>query len=222
MSIVSLVIGKYKERKKRQQWNNNWRVKNKHNFTNLAPMVFPENHNIHDVISVGKGTYGIIDVRWFWGKDEHLFIGNYCSIAEGVLFLTGGNHHLDRLSTYPFSHFYHIGEKNTAPTKGPIVVQDDVWIGQNALVLSGVTIGQGAVIGAGSVVAKDVPPYAIYVGNKVVKYRFDENTISKLLIFDYSSLSEKELKEYEKFFCSELDDSFFESKLYLSHIKSND
>ena len=203
MSIVSLVIGKYKERKKRQQWNNNWRVKNKHNFTNLAPMVFPENHNIHDVISVGKGTYGIIDVRWFWGKDEHLFIGNYCSIAEGVLFLTGGNHHLDRLSTYPFSHFYHIGEKNTAPTKGPIVVQDDVWIGQNALVLSGVTIGQGAVIG-------------------VVKYRFDENTISKLLIFDYSSLSEKELKEYEKFFCSELDDSFFESKLYLSHIKSND
>lgn len=222
MGIVSLVIEKYKDRKKRQQWSSNWRDKNKHNFTTLAPMVFPEDYNINEVISVGKGTYGNIDVRWFWGKDEHLSIGNYCSIAEGVLFLTGGNHHLDRLSSYPFSHYYNTGEKSTAPTKGPIVVQDDVWIGQNALVLSGVTIGQGAVIGAGSVVAKDVPPYAIYVGNKVVKYRFDENTISKLLIFDYSSLSEKELKEYEKFFCSELDDSFFESKLYLSHIKSND
>ena len=160
-------------------------------------MAFPETHNILDVVSVGRGTYGNIDVRWFWGKDERLSIGNYCSIAEGVLFLTGGNHHLDRLSSYPFSHYYHIGE-HTAPTKEPIVVKDDVWIGQNALVLSGVTIGQGAVIGAGSVVAKDVPPYAFYVGNKVVKYRFDEATIIKLLAFDFSILQEDEIIKFQK------------------------
>lgn len=218
MGIISLIIGKYKEQKKRKQWSSNWRNNNSHNFTTLAPMAFPETHNILDVVSVGRGTYGNIDVRWFWGKDERLSIGNYCSIAEGVLFLTGGNHHLDRLSSYPFSHYYHIGE-HTAPTKGPIVVKDDVWIGQNALVLSGVTIGQGAVIGAGSVVAKDVPPYAIYVGNKVVKYRFDEATITKLLAFDFSSLQEDEIIKYQKLFNSELDENFFASELYNSHIK---
>lgn len=219
MGIVSLVIEKYKDRKKRQQWSSNWRDKNKHNFTTLAPMVFPEDYNINEVISVGKGTYGNIDVRWFWGKDEHLSIGNYCSIAEGVLFLTGGNHHLDRLSSYPFSHYYNTGEKSTAPTKGPIVVQDDVWIGQNALVLSGVTIGQGAVIGAGSVVAKDVPPYAIYVGNKVVKYRFDEETINKLLKFDYAKLDSQDIVRNNNWLNVKLDKHFFESDFYKSHLK---
>lgn len=219
MSIISLFIGKIKARKKLQKWTSNWRDKNKHNFTTLAPMVFPEDHNIHDIISVGKGTYGNIDVRWFWGKDEHLSIGNYCSIAEGVMFLTGGNHYLDRVSSFPFAHYYPMNEKYRAPSKGQIVIQDDVWIGLNSIILSGVTIGQGAVIGAGSVVAKDVPPYAVYVGNKVVKYRFDEETINKLLKFDYAKLDSQDIVRNKNWLNVKLDKHFFESDFYKSHLK---
>lgn len=185
----------------------------------LLPIDFPDNLSIHDVISVGKGTYGIIDVRWFWGKEEYLQIGNYCSIAEGVLFLTGGNHYLDRVSTFPFAHYYPMNEKYNAPSKGPIVVQDDVWIGQNALILSGVTIGQGAVIGACSVVSKDVPPYAIYVGNKVIKYQFDEATIVKLLRFDFSKLDEQDIVVNKDLLNVTIKTSFFDSELYRTHLR---
>ena len=219
MGILSIFIEKIKARKRLQEWNSNWRNNNAHNFTTLAPMAFPEDHNIHDVITVGKGTYGNIEMRWFWGKDEHLSIGNYCSIAEGVIFLTGGNHYLDRVSTFPFAHYYPMDEKYRAPSKGPIVIHDDVWIGLNAVILSGVTIGQGAVIGAGSVVAKDVPPYAIYVGNKVVKYRFDEATINNLVKFDYSKLDRQDIIENKNWLNTKFDKQFFESDFYKSHLK---
>ena len=156
-----------------------WFQKNTHNYTKVRS-VFP------NIVEVGKETYGAIDVRYYGNPNEHLTIGNYCSIAADVLFLTGGNHPLDTFSQFPFDAYYNTGIKHSAPTKGSIVVGDDVWIGHGATILSGVTIGQGAVIGARSVVAKDVPPYAIYVGNKVVKYRFPPDVIEKLLKFDFS------------------------------------
>lgn len=219
MGVISFVLNKFKNREKSKQWNDNWRRSNAHNHTTLSLINIPDSMNIHDIITVGKGTYGNIDIRWFWNKDEKISIGNYCSIAEGVLFLTGGNHYLDRVSSFPFAHYYPMDEKYVAPTKGAIVIQDDVWIGQNALVLSGVTIGQGAVIGAGSVVAKDVPPYAIYVGNKVIKYRFDEETIEKLLRFDYSKLEKQDIIDNKDWLNTKLDKGFFESKFYLTHLK---
>ena len=213
MGIYSTIKSAINRRKEQRNAQIEWRNKNAHNFTTVSGKV-------PDVINVGNGTYGNIDIRWFWDKKEHLSIGHYCSIAEGVLFLTGGNHLLDTLSSFPFAHYYDTGESYYAPTKGPIVVGDDVWIGINSTILSGVTIGQGAVIGANSVVAKDVPPYAIYVGNKVVKYRFSEEIIDKLIKFDYSKLTPKDIIDNHNLLKKKIDMDFFETDFYKGHLKN--
>lgn len=213
LGIFNLVKSFFDNRKKMSQFESAWRIKNSNNNT-VVRDIFPQ-----EVVDVGNGTYGCINIRWFWDKEEHLSIGHFCSIAEGTLFLTGGNHPLDTLSSFPFNAYYDTGKSHLAPTKGPIVVGDDVWIGINSIILSGVTIGQGAVIGAGSVVAKDVPPYAIFAGNRVVKYRFDEDTISKLLKFDYSKLTEKDIIDNITMLDTKIDNSFFESDFYKSHLK---
>ncbi len=85
-----------------------------------------------------------------------------------------------------------------AKTKGDIIVDDDVWIGYGATILSGVHIGQGAVVAAGAVVSKDVPPYAIVGGvpAKVIKYRFNQEMIHELLNVDYSKLTKKMVEEH--------------------------
>ena len=123
-------------------------------------------------------------------------IGNYVSIASGVTFLLGGNHYTNTITTYPFKVMYFNETTPEALSKGKIIVEDDVWIGMNAMILSGVKIGKGAVIGAGSVVSKDIPPYAIAVGNpcKVVKYRFSENIINKIRELKFDNIDES-LKE---------------------------
>ena len=84
-----------------------------------------------------------------------------------------------------------------AISKGDIIVDDDVWIGYGATILSGVHIGQGAVIAAGAVVTKDVPPYAIVGGvpAKVIKYRFSPEIIQQLMKLDYSKLTEDMIRE---------------------------
>lgn len=125
---------------------------------------------------IGDYTYGIKNVLE-WGEGAKLKVGKFCSIAEGVTFMLGGNHRTDWITTYPFNkqmkgNFGHIC--GHPATKGGIVIGNDVWIGRNATILSGVTIGDGAVIGAESVVAKDVPAYSVVVGNpaEAKKYRF--------------------------------------------------
>ena len=98
-----------------------------------------------------------------------------------------GDHKLDAISTYPFPIFNNGWESlydvNQLPIKGDIVVKNDVWFGYNSMVRNGVTIGNGAIIGANSFVVKDVPDYAIVAGNpaKIVKMRFDEKNIARLL-----------------------------------------
>jgi acetyltransferase-like isoleucine patch superfamily enzyme len=132
--------------------------------------------NIFDLnaVSIGKYSYGPLYViygdKWV-EPDVQLIIGNYVSVADGVKFLLKSDHRLHSFSTYPFKAKI-LNEQEHACTKGSIVVHDDVWIGSSAIVLSGVTIGQGAVIAAGSVVTKDVEPYAIMGGvpAKLIKY----------------------------------------------------
>ncbi len=120
---------------------------------------------------------------------DRLIIGKFCTIAKGVEFImNGANHKMNCATTYPFYIMGSGWENNVPPTdelpiKGDTVVGNDVWIGQNVTVLPGVHIGDGAIIGANSVVASDIPPYTVAVGNpcRVVKQRFDDETTEHLL-----------------------------------------
>ena len=119
---------------------------------------------------------------------DKLIIGKFCQIAAGVEFvMNGANHQMNAVSTFPFYTLEGWDMKPPAasdmPFKGDTVIGNDVWIGQNATILPGVHIGDGAIIGANSVVASDVEPYSIVVGNpvKLIRYRFDGELTSLLL-----------------------------------------
>ena len=120
---------------------------------------------------------------------DRLKIGKFCSVACGAKFLfTSGNHSLQSLSTYTFPIFYEqwgLDPKNIRDAwdnKGDIVIGNDVWIGYEAVILSGVTVGDRAVIGTRAVVTKDVPPYTIVGGvpARPIRRRFDPQTIARL------------------------------------------
>ena len=133
---------------------------------------------------------------------DKLQIGKFCSIACGAKFLfNSANHTLSSLSTYPFPLFFEewgLEKKSVMKAwdnKGDIVIGNDVWIGYEAVVLAGVTIGDGAIIGTRAVVTKDVPPYAIVGGvpAKPIKRRFPEETISALLEIQWWNWSEERI-----------------------------
>jgi acetyltransferase-like isoleucine patch superfamily enzyme len=135
---------------------------------------------------VGKGTYGsnlINVIDWKQGTD--LYIGKYCSIADNITVLLGGNHNMNRVTTFPFGIVNNLGT-NQEPdcySNGNVVIGNDVWIGRGVTIMSGVTIGDGSVIAACSVVTKDVAPYTVVGGNpcKVIKKRFTDEQINQLL-----------------------------------------
>lgn len=121
---------------------------------------------------------------------DRLIIGKFCSIACGAKFLfNSANHSLTSLSTYPFPIFFEEWGLERAQVtrawdyKGDIVIGNDVWIGYEAVILAGVTIGDGAIIGARAVVTKDVPPYTIVGGvpAEPIRKRFPDDTIAALL-----------------------------------------
>jgi len=123
---------------------------------------------------------------------DKLIIGKFCQIAAGVEFvMNGANHQMNAVSTFPFYTLEGWEMKPPAasdmPFKGDTVIGNDVWIGQNATILPGVHIGDGAIIGANSVVASDIEPYSIVVGNpaKLIRYRFDGELTSLLLKFKW-------------------------------------
>lgn len=135
---------------------------------------------------------------------DRLVIGKYCSIACGAKFLlTSANHTLRSLSTYPFPIFFEewgLDPKNVAEAwdnKGDIVIGSDVWIGYEAVILSGVHIGDGAIIAAKAVVTKDVEPYTIVGGVPAspIKKRFDPDTIDKLLKVKWWDWPAEKVKE---------------------------
>lgn len=190
MKLIKSLIKKFKKESPLNLNKNKWRELNPHNKTILGN-IFP-----FELVKVGKYSYGVLNVESWGTEKEGLEIGNYVSIASGVTFLLGGNRYTNTITTYPFKVMYFNETTPEALSKGKIIVEDDVWIGMNAMILSGVKIGKGAVIGAGSVVSKDIPPYAIAVGNpcKVVKYRFSENIINKIRELKFDNIDES-LKE---------------------------
>ena len=168
-----------------------WKMKNKHNRTYVV------NNFKQDNVSVGNGTYGGLKVLDLAGERK-LSVGNYCSIADEVCFILQDDHLIDNLSTYPFKVMCLHNEKNEAVSKGDIILDDDVWIGYRAIILSGVHIGQGAIIAAGAVVTKDVPPYAIVAGvpARIVKYRFSEDIIKDLEKIDFSLMTKDIIEKH--------------------------
>jgi acetyltransferase-like isoleucine patch superfamily enzyme len=143
----------------------------------MAPR-FPEH-------SIGPHSVGMPEIRVGVGNLGKLTIGDYCSVAEGVAIMLGGEHGTDRLTTFPFWELWPAGLSLRPPpaSKGDISIGNDVWIGTNTLILSGTSIGDGAVIGAGSVVRGKIPPYAIAVGNpcRTALHRFKPDEIKTLL-----------------------------------------
>lgn len=190
--MLKTVVNKIREFFRLRKHRRKWRGINKHNFT-IAITHFPV-----EKVKVGNNTYGDLRIISYNDEGEGLEIGHYVSIANGVQFLLGGNHFYKRFTTYPFIAKFVDFEFVETWTKGKIIVGDDVWIGTEAFILSGVKIGQGAIIAAKSVVTKDVPPYAIVSGNPaaVVKYRFDDEVIKKLLEIDFATLSPNTIIEH--------------------------
>jgi chloramphenicol O-acetyltransferase type B len=140
---------------------------------------------------------------------DKLIIGKYCSIGSGVVFMMAGNqgHRMDWVSTFPFYFQANIfkASKNAYKKVGDTNIGDDVWIGSEAMIMAGVTIGSGAVVAARAVVTKDIPPYAVVGGNpaEIIKYRFNEKTIKKLLKLKWWNWSEKEIKKAMPLICAE-------------------
>lgn len=132
--------------------------------------------------------------------EDKLIIGKFCQIASGVNFvMNGSNHQMNAVSTFPFYIFegwqQPIPPLSEMPLKGDTIVGNDVWIGQNATILPGVHIGDGAIIGMQSVVGSDVAPYTIVAGNpaKPVRKRFDDELIEMLLKLKWWDRSAEEI-----------------------------
>lgn len=135
-------------------------------------------------------------------NNDRLIIGKFCSIACGAKFLfNSANHTMASLSTYPFPLFFEewgLEKKDVSKAwdnKGDIIVGSDVWIGYEAAILAGVTIGDGAIIGTYAVVTKDVPPYTIVGGipAKPIRKRFSDETITELLKIKWWDWSEEKI-----------------------------
>ena len=134
-----------------------------------------------------------------WSRDN-LIIGKFCQIAAGVEFvMNDANHKMNAVTTFPFYTLegweMNIPDPSEMPFKGNTVIGNDVWIGQNAVILAGVHVGEGAIIGANSVVGSDVAPYTIVIGNpaKVLRKRFDDELIGLLLKFKWWDKSIEEI-----------------------------
>ncbi len=136
---------------------------------------------------IGRCTYGFPKVMSWTGK-RNLTIGSYCSIGPEVLIVLDGEHDTTRLSTYPFSLSHNIQDRDHPFSRGDVTIGNDVWIGARTIILSGVNIGDGACIGAGSVVTRDVPPYSIVAGNpaRIIKKRFQDELITKLSMLNWA------------------------------------
>ena len=131
---------------------------------------------------------------------DKLIIGKFCQIAAGIEFvMNGANHQMNAVSTFPFYTLQGWDmappAREDMPLKGDTVIGNDVWIGQDATILPGVHIGDGAIIGANSVVASDVEPYTIVAGNpaKLIRKRFDDELIDLMLKFRWWDKSVEEI-----------------------------
>jgi acetyltransferase-like isoleucine patch superfamily enzyme len=149
-------------------------------------------------VTMGRYSYHMPNVVYHEEETTaNVTIGSFCSIAQGVRFLLDGEHRQEFITTHPLTQLVGKRQPLAKFTKGSTVVGDDVWIGQWATILSGVTIGTGAVIGACAVVASDVRPFAVVVGNpaREIRRRFSDEDIERVLATEWWIWPEAQLLE---------------------------
>ena len=183
-----------------------------------------------DYIKIGKYTYGLSEKNVHWTdkaydydnnyRQPKLNVGKYCSIGLHSKIFLGGNHRHDWITTFPFqvrwthnSTFKSIPEhiEGYPHSNGDVNIGNDVWFGENVTVMSGIKIGDGAVIAANSTVVKDVEPYSISGGHpaKHIKYRFSEDVIKRLLEIKWWDIEESKLDIILPYMMSNNIDLFF-------------
>lgn len=201
MSTIRELVHVLMEKARLCKFRCEWRKVNSHNQT-VPDNIFPVT-----LVKVGKASYGRLRVLC-GNSGSEIRIGHFCSIGPGVTFVINDDHPLGRLSTFPFKAML-LGEcASEGVDKGPIVIGDDVWLGANATVLGGVSIGQGAVVAAGAVVTKDLPPYAICGGvpARVLRFRLPEELIQRALEFDWGGVDERFVRAHIDLLYSTLDE----------------
>jgi acetyltransferase-like isoleucine patch superfamily enzyme len=164
-----------------------------------------------DGVQVGRHTYGYDeDTFKVFTEGARIIVGAFCSISPDVRIVGGGEHVITRASTFPLNALLFDrarGDVLDAVEKGPTVIGNDVWIGLGAVILAGVNVGDGAVIGAGSVVKKNVAPYAVVAGNpaRLVRYRFDGDIRKRLLALRWWEWSDEQLRKLQPQFMADME-----------------
>lgn len=178
-----------------------------------APNIFVGEYTYYDDPKEDPTEFEKNNVLFNWPEfGDKLYIGKFCAIASGVKFIMGSaNHRLSSISTYPFSVFGGLWEERTPPHlsqlpfKGDIVIGNDVWIGRESVIMPGITIGDGAVIAAYSVVTRDVEPYTMAGGNpaRPIRKRFDPELIALLEQLRWWDFPPEKLADFLPVLCSE-------------------
>ena len=170
--------------------------------TYVKPTIKNPNIIVGDFTYISDSNFESHVTHHYDFNDDKLIIGKFCQIASGVEFImNGANHQMNALTTFPFYIFEGWDMNAPLPSdlsiKGNTVIGNDVWIGQNAVILPGVNVGDGAIIGANSIVGRDVPPYTIVVGNpaREIRKRFDDELIDLMLKFKWWNKSIDEINE---------------------------
>lgn len=153
-------------------------------------------------VSVGRDTYGLSKRNFVQPHPSApISVGAFCSIGPEVLIFGRADHPTNLASTYPFRTKLLRPDAGNADaiTKGPVRIGNDVWIGARAMILSGVTIGDGAIVAAGAVVARDVPAYGIVAGNpaKLIKHRFAPEIVTALLEIRWWDWPDEKIRAFE-------------------------
>jgi acetyltransferase-like isoleucine patch superfamily enzyme len=162
-------------------------------------------------VSVGRHTYGHdADTFRIFIPGARIEVGSFCSIAPEVRMLAGSEHVMTRATTFPLNALLFDpagGNAGDAIDRGTTAIGHDVWIGLGATILSGVSVGHGAVLGARALVSKWVPPYAVVAGNpaRVVRYRFDAETRRRLLSLAWWAWEDEEIRALKPLFMADVD-----------------
>lgn len=168
----------------------------------IKPTVKSPNIIVGDFSYIADSDFESHVTHLYDRNGDRLIIGKFCQIASGVEFvMNGANHQMSSVSTYPFFTIAGFGAEapkpEDMPLKGDTVIGNDVWIGQNAVILPGVHIGDGAIIGANAVVGSDVEAYTVAVGSpaRMIRKRFDDGLIAMLLEWKWWDKPIKEIAE---------------------------